>query len=402
MFESIYVGLTGLSSFSRNLTVIGNNVSNLNSAGFKNTQLSFSDLVYRNVFSDRGGGEGALMQFGSGVGIGGTRVLFTQGSLRQTGNPTDLAVDGNGFFVLRDGDKTVYTRGGEFEFNADGLLVSRANGARVAAFAGGGLQDLSIASLRTSPPQATTRVSLLDNLSSGDTTQDVNVTVFDASGGSQALTLAFTNNSGAVPRSWLFNVRDAAGNTISSGEVRFNGDGSPATGFNSHVFTLAPPGGVPPTQITLDFGPAGGFSGVTNFSAGADSTIRVGSQDGFAAGLLVSTAFDPAGAVVATYSNGKTARGQQIALAIFAAPQELEEAGGALFENRSGQPVVLGTPASGVFGKLAGGSVESANVDLAQQFSELIVTQRGYQASSQVITTANEMIEQLFQITGRR
>src|ERR1041385_4363618 len=99
MFESIYIGLTGLSSFSRNLTVIGNNVSNMNSAGFKNTELTFSDLVYQNLPGGRGrGGDGGLQQFGSGVGIDGTRVLFTQGSLTQTGNPTDLAVQGNGFF----------------------------------------------------------------------------------------------------------------------------------------------------------------------------------------------------------------------------------------------------------------------------------------------------------------
>src|SRR6185369_10284312 len=138
MFESIYIGLTGLSSFSRNLTVIGNNVSNMNSAGFKNSDLSFADLVYRNVSSGTSaGGQGGLSQFGSGVGVDSTRVLFTQGDLTQTGNPSDLAVQGNGFFVLRDGDKTFYTRDGGFEFNTDGVLVSRANGMHVAAFSDG-------------------------------------------------------------------------------------------------------------------------------------------------------------------------------------------------------------------------------------------------------------------------
>jgi flagellar hook protein FlgE len=398
MFESIYIGLTGLSSFSRNLTVIGNNVSNMNSAGFKNTELSFSDLVYRNLATGRDGG-GAQLQFGSGVGIDGTRVLFTQGSLTQTGNPTDLAVQGNGFFVLRDGDKTLYTRGGEFEFNPDGVLVSRANGMHVAGFGNGALQDLSTAPLRATPPRATSRVALLDNLSTGDTTQDVSVTVFDSAGASHALTVTFTNNAATLPGSWLFAVKDTSG-TLASGEVRFNGDGSPASGFNTFAFNLAPPGGVAPTQITLDFGAAGGFAGVTSFSAGADSTIRVGSQDGFAAGQLVSSAFDPDGTLVVTYSNGQTARGQKVALAFFESPQQLEEQGGALFANPADLPVVLGTPKTGVFGTLSGGSVESANIDLAQQFSELIITQRGYQASSQVLTTTNDMIDQLFQATG--
>jgi len=398
MFESIYIGLTGLSSFSRNLTVIGNNVSNMNSAGFKNTELSFSDLVYRNLSSGRDG-DGSLLQFGSGVGVGGTRVLFTQGDLTQTGNPSDLAVQGNGFFILRDGDKTLYTRDGGFEFNADGLLVSRTNGMHVAGFGGGALQDISTAALRATPARATTRVTLLDNLSTGDTTQDVAATVFDSAGGSHALTITFTNNAATTPGSWLFAVKDNTG-TLANGEVDFAGDGSPTSPTNTFTFNLAPPGGVAPTQITLDFGAAGGFAGVTNFSAGADSTIRTGSQDGFAAGQLVSVAFDPDGTLVATYSNGQTARGQKVALAFFQSPQALEERGGALFANSADLPVVLGTPQSGVFGSLVGGSVEQANVDLAQQFSELIISQRGYQASSQVLTTTNDMIDQLFQATG--
>lgn len=400
MFESIYVGLTGLASFSRNLTVIGNNVSNLNSAGFKSTQLGFSDLVYRNALADSGGGQGGLLQFGSGVGTGETRVLFTQGNLRETGNPTDLAVDGNGFFVLREEGRTVYTRGGEFEFDADGFLVSRASGARVAALEGGGLVDLSVGALRASPPRATGTVNLLDNLSSGDSAHEVKVTVFDSVGGNVELTIAFAHPVLSAPN-WTFEVRDPSGAVLSNGEVRFAGDGSPLAGFNSHTFTLTRPA-APPSQITLQFGQPGSFAGVTHFSGGDVSSARAGSQDGFAPGALVSTAFDADGTVVATYSNGRTARGQRVALAFFAAPQDLEQAGGGVFENRAGQEVLLGTPRTGVFGALAGGSVESANVDLAQQFSELIVTQRGYQASSQVITTANEMMDQLFQISGRR
>jgi flagellar hook protein FlgE len=402
MFEPIYVGQTGLLTFSRNLTVIGNNVSNMNTTGFKSTQLSFSELTYRALFSDRNDGVGADLQLGSGVGTGGTRVLFTQGSSRDTGNPSDLAVDGNGFFVLRGEAGTLYTRNGEFEFDQQGFLTARANGARVAAFSGGGLVDLSIASLRSTPARATSTVRLVDNLSSGDSAHDATVTVFDSAGGAAPLTLSFTNNSSAVPRSWLFQVKDQAGSVLSSGEVRFNGDGSPANGFSRHTFTLAPPGGVPPSSITLDFGEPGSFAGATNFSAGTDSTLRIGSQDGFAAGTLVSAAFEADGTVVATYSNGRTARGPRVALAFFASPQELAPAGAALFENRTGQEAQIGAPREGIFGTLRGGALESANVDLASQFSELIVTQRGYQASSQVITTANEMMEQLFQIAGRR
>jgi flagellar hook protein FlgE len=127
MFESIYIGLTGLSTFSRNLTVIGNNVANLNSPGFKASQLSFSELVYRNALSQGADGSGARLQLGSGVGNSGTRVLFKQGALQQTGQDTDLAIDGSGFFVLRDQNgKTAYTRDGRFQLDADGFLISKA------------------------------------------------------------------------------------------------------------------------------------------------------------------------------------------------------------------------------------------------------------------------------------
>jgi len=402
MFESIYLGLTGLASFSRNLTVIGNNVSNLNTPGFKASQLAFSDLPYSNRFSDRNDGAGAQFQLGSGVGTGGTRLLFTQGNLRDTGNPTDLAIEGNGFFVTRDADgRTVYTRAGDFQFDEQGFLVSR-SGARVAAFAGGSLADLNIAAIRSNPPRATSTVRLIDNLSSGDTTHDVAINVFDVAGGNHALTLRFVNNGAAVPRSWLLEVRDATNALVSAGEVRFAGDGSPEPGFNSHSFTFTPPGGVPASTLTLDFGAPGTFSGATNFSAGADSTLRLGSQDGFAAGALTETTFDADGVLVAQYSNGQSRRHQRLALAFFEFPQNLEAVGDAGFENRSGEPVQLGGAREGAFGNIAAGVVESANVDLAQQFSDLIISQRGYQASSQVVSTANEMIQQLFDMKSRR
>lgn len=408
MFESIYVGLTGLASFSRNLTVIGNNVSNLNTAGFKSTQLSFSDLAYRAAFSDRNDGAGSDLQLGTGVGTGETRVMFTQGDMRETGNPTDLAIDGNGFFVLRGEAGTFYTRSGEFEFDAQGFLVARASRARVAALDGGAMVDLSLADMRSTPPQATATVRFVDNLSVDDDTHDATVTVFNSAGGGVPLTFTFTKNTaaGVGVRSWLFVVEDQAGNIVpatGAQEIRFNGDGSLLAGFNRASITLAAtPGGVPESIIALEFGTPGSTTGTTNFSAGANSTLRIASQDGFAPGALVSAAFDADGTLVATYSNGRTARGERVALAFFTTPGDLASAGGALFENRLNQDVVLGTARQGVFGALRSGAVESANVDLASEFSELIITQRGYQASSQVITTANEMMDQLFQITGKR
>jgi flagellar hook protein FlgE len=400
MLDSLFVGESGLTTFSRNLSVIGNNVSNMNTPGFKSSQMAFAELVYRNAISD--GAAGLRLQLGGGVGAGATRVLFSQGDLRETGRDTDLAVDGNGFFILRAAGETFYTRNGEFQFDDAGFLVSPSSGARVAGLENGVLRDIGIAHLRASPPRATATIRLADNLSTGDTAHDVTVNVFDAAGASHALTLRFTNNSGVTPRSWLFEVRDASNALLSSGEVRFNGDGSPAAGFNTHAFTFSRPG-APSSVMTVDFGTPGTFSGATQFSGGADSSLKLLSQDGFAAGALSSVRFDAEGVLVASYTNGQTRREQQVALAFFAAPEALELEGGSLFVNRAGERPLLGAPGQGVFGALAPGHLESANVDLAQQFSELIVSQRGYQASSQIVSAANEMMQQLLDLrSGRR
>ena len=397
MFESIYVGLTGLNAFSRNLTVLGNNVANIDSPGFKGSRLEFSDLVYN---SQVAGGDGTRLLTGNGVRTGETQVLFKQGELRQSGNATDVAVDGNGFFVLRKDGHTTYTRDGTFQLDANGFLVA-AGGARVASISGGSLQDFNIAALRVSPPNPTSVLHFTDNLSSGSTSQDVSVTVFDSTGGSNALTVHFTNNNAVTPRSWIVEVRDPGGAVLSTGEIRFNGDGSPAAGFNSHVFTFTP-AAAPAQVVTLDFGTPGGFSGATNFSAGATSTLKLGSQDGFGPGALTSTSFGADGVLTVNYSNGKTASGPRLALAAFVSPQDLAPAGGSAFENRSGQAVTLGGAGEGVFGRLAGQTLEAANVDLGSEFGDLIITQRGYQASSQVITTTNDMIQQLFDIAAKR
>ncbi len=206
-----------------------------------------------------------------------------------------------------------------------------------------------------------------------------------------------------TPRSWLIRIEDAAGNLVDdTGQVQFQGDGSPLDGFNTHTFTFTPPGAAGPQSITFDFGPAGGFSGATNFSAGPDSTLAVSSQDGFASGAITKATIDTNGTLVLTYSNGQTAKPAQLALAWFDFLQGLEPTGGNNFENSAGLKMQLGTANTSLFGSITAGSIESANVDLGQEFTDLVVIQRGYQASSQVITTANEMIQTLLDIKGPR
>lgn len=395
MLDTVYVGLTGLDTYAKGLNVISNNVANLNTPGFKGTQLQFADLYYRNGDAGSGGGPGGL-RFGSGVGTGGTFLNFQQGEGRQTGRDLDLMIDGGGLFILRKDGHTTYTRAGQFEFDREGFLVDQSTGARVAMYDDAGtIEDLSVMGLRANPPRATTELKLSGNLSSADTQHVISsATVYDGLGKAVALRLTFDNTGAATPGRWRVTV-SADGTTVGTGEVRFR-NGRPDLGFETFSLRFTPQGGEPMT-VGFDFS-----TDVTSFSAGADSTLAVSSQDGYAAGSLIGTTFDAEGNFELSYSNGQKVMHGRLALAWFADPNALQQLGGNRFAAGDGASPRVGNPGGGEMGKIVSRSIEMSNVDLSQQFSEMIITQRGYQASSQVITTANEMMQQLLDLKGKR
>lgn len=398
MLDSIYSADTGLLSFSKALRVLSNNVANMNTPGFKSSDVTFRDLLYQ--YSSSGGQEGDTQaQVGEGTDTSGTRMNFAQGQPTNTGNPLDVAISGDGFFVLRDGASTYYTRAGQFNVNADGYLVDKTSGARVQAIdANGNLQDINLASLQTSAAKATSTVTFVGNLSRDATSDQIgSVTVYDSVGGSHTLTVNFTSNSSAQAGSWQVQVQDETGKTIGSGEIRFGNDGSPGAGFNTLSFSLAP-SGVPASKITLNFGDAGSFSGATNFSGGSTSNLKMNTQDGHAAGSLLTTSFDAQGFVTLSYSNGQTSKGPQLALAWFNNLQDLQQMGNELFINPTGTKPILGKANGQVMGTLTSNELEQSNVDLTQAFTELVVIQRGYQSSSQVVSVANQMIQNLLDL----
>lgn len=404
MLDTVYIGLSGLTGFSKNLSVIGNNVSNLNTVGFKTSTMNFADLFYRTGYGDGAapGGQDTVV-LGSGLGVLDTRRVFRQGELRATGNDQDTAIDGNGFFVLRREGETFYTRAGQFSFDNDGYLVARP-GLRVAALAGGALQDINIRGQRSNPGKATSTVDFVGTLNNNQgSTQPYTVggiTVYDSTGRPASGSLVFDNNREVTPGSWLVTVRDEAGNTVTRGEIRFNGDGSPAAGFNALSFQLSPPDGTPST-VTLRFGDPNTASGVRSLSA-AQSDVRFDRQDGFGIGALLKASFDAQGTLVITYSNSQTSKFDKLALASFNDLQALRPIEGSLFAAGPVEKPLLGVASDGPFGKIVASQLELGNVDLAQEFSDLIVTQRGYQAASQVVSTANELIQQLFDLKARR
>ena len=212
--------------------------------------------------------------------------------------------------------------------------------------------------------------------------------------------MVFTNNATVTPGSWLVTVNDESNQPLTSGEIRFGGDGTPAADFNTIAVPLTPTGANAST-VTLSFGEPGSATGARSLSASA-SDLKVASQDGYGVGSLTKATFDANGQLVATYSNGQTVKLDRLALASFNFLQGLQPVGGSLFAATDVETAALGHASEGQFGKIGANQVELANVDLAQEFSDLIVTQRGYQASSQVVSTANEMIQQLFDMKARR
>jgi flagellar hook protein FlgE len=408
-FGTIHKGATGLLAFSRGLDVLSNNIANLNTPGFKRSDVLFRELFYQYQLTGDSGGGSSTAQLGNGVTTRGTVVSFSQGDLQQTGNSTDIAINGNGFFILRNEDAIFYTRGGQFQFDNDGFLVSPAlDNARVAGIdANGNLVDINIADLRVNPGQPTTEIEFFNELATGSTTYVVpDVEVFDSLGASHDLEITFTNNGVFPPppasangRSWLVAVEDENGTPLTTvpanGEIRFQGNGSPLTGFNSVDFSFQPPGGAVATTITLFFGEPGAFTGATSSSPGTTSSLAVREQNGFAHGTVLEVSFSDDGTLELRYTNEQTADAGQLALAWFDQLQTLRQMGNGLFLAPEDIAPQIAAAGDSVMGDIVGGSVEISNVELTQEFTELIIVQRGYQASSQVVTVANEMIQQL-------
>lgn len=392
MLDSIHVGMTGLLGYAKGLRVIANNTANLNTPGYKGTTLQFTDLFY--AHAGAAGGSGGKVGFG--LGTAGTHMDFRQGDLRQTGNDFDLGVDGEGLFVLRDAEgRTRYTRAGQFQFDGEGRFVSRTDGSQVVGTdAAGQRVDVSLAGLRTAPGQATGVVRFTGNLSTTATEQVVgSVKVFDDSGGEHQLSVHFSSDPAVAAGRWKVELMDGA-TPMGVSEIVFE-DGAPTAATSRLSFTYTPPGRAS-QALVLDFS-----SDVTSFASGNLSTLAMSSQDGHAPGNLVQARFNEQGALVASYSNGQTVEGARLLLARFSTPDAVEDLGGSRYAEAGGLSWDTGAPAEGTFGPVRAGVLELSNVDLSREFSDLVVMQRGYQASSQVIATANDMLQELFRMKAQ-
>lgn len=391
MFDSIFIGTTGLTGYSRGLKVVSNNITNLNTPGFKGGKLQFTDMFYQ-----RQATPGGDANYGLGLNTLGSRLNFEQGEVRQTGNALDLSIGGEGYFVLRKDGTSRFTRAGQFEFDKEGNLMSRASGMRLAGFdSGGQLVDINLNGLRTNAPKATTEVLMSGNLSSSASEFTVdNIKIINPLGGEMIVKAVFKQVGATSPGTWSVTLSGAAGE-IAKGEVKFV-NGRPAADASSLKFSMTAENGSP-FEVTLKLS-----ADATSFSAGANSTLTVTKIDGYGAGLLTNVSFDADGYLVLNYSNGQTAKGARVALARFDSNIGLEQRGNGEFESTDAQVMQMGMAKQGSMGSINGGTIEVSNVDLSEEFSDLIVMQRGYQASSRIVSTANQMIAELFDMKGNR
>lgn len=392
MIDSIYVAMSGLRGYEQGLRTISNNTANLNTPGFKSSSMQFADM-----FSSGGGLASGTHNGQQGFGLNalGTTLNFKQGQLQNTGNDLNLAIDGDGLFTLRTTDGGLrYTRAGQFKFDASGVLVSSTSGEAVMGRdANGNLAQINITALKSSAAKATTTLSFSGNLSSAVTTQTVGgLTVYDAAGTSYTLSARLDAVTGS-PGTWTVTVLDGA-TTVGSGTIKFvNGQPDPA---NSKVAITYMPAGQSPVPLTLDFS-----TNVTSSGTSTTSTLAMATQDGFGPGGLGKATFDENGVLMLTYSNGQTVRGSRLALGRFSSPDAIKSVGDNEFVTTDGKAWQAGVAQEQGFGTIRAGMIEMSNVDLSQQFSDLVIMQRGYQASSQVVSTANEMLSELFAMKGK-
>jgi len=411
------IPLSGLTAESTALSAIANNLSNQNTTGYKDTTVLFSDLFYQELGTT---GSGDPIQVGAGTEVGSMPALFTQGSISATGVPTDVAIQGAGFFAVQNSNGVIsYTRAGDFSVNADNYLVT-SDGQEVLGYpavngvvnTGAGIAPLQLGAGTLSPPTATANVQLTTNLNAvsavGDTFSTP-ITIYDSLGASHTLTATFTNTG---PNTWSYSLSipatdlSTAGATgvLATGTLTFNGDGvligDTATTGGTVTGTLSNITGIPITGFadgaanqTFNWNVLNGTSPVLTQVAAPSSTTST-EQDGSSSGSLVSFTIGSDGTITGSFSNGKTQALGELALANFANEDGLQLDGNTDYSpTLASGPAVVGVPGAGGLGTISGGALELSNVDIATEFANLIVAQRGFEADAKAVTTFDQITQ---------
>ena len=408
--SSLYSGITGINASGYAMSVIGNNIANSNTVGFKAGYTSFSDILNQSL----GGAGGGNLAVGRGVDLVSIGTVFGQGSFENTTNGTDLAIEGNGFFLVADATGTFYTRAGQFIRDDEGYLVNP-SGFRLQGYSVDNngnlittLGDITVGQVSSAPSQTSEfRISLnLDGSASTGASYASTITVYDSLGAAIPLTMTFTKLGTGNAWSYAASIPSSMGTATSTGSIEFDTDGNLTTVDSANPFTdkdvfvdLPGTGGA---DYTISWDVWDSVTGVattevTGYANPSDTTFIY--QDGYAPGSVQSIAVDQDGLISALFTNGQTRIMGQVLLADFLSPWGLAKMGKSLFaeSSDSGQPTV-GVPGTGGRGRLAASSLEMSNVDMASEFVRMITTQRAYQANARVITTSDQLLQELMQI----
>jgi flagellar hook protein FlgE len=415
MIGSLFAGISGLSANSTAMTVIGDNIANVNTTAFKSNKSSFANVLSQSLGGSATGG------IGRGVEFWGVSPSWSQGSIENTSNATDMAINGKGFFMVEDDSGSAfYTRAGEFSFNKDGYLVNPdglyVQGYSVSSIAAddtvtlGPIENINVPGESTTPPQATTTSTLDINLDAGAVENDTyssTQTIYDSLGNAIPLTLTFTR--GAVANEWTASVSVPTGTVtdpttdigITNPDLTFDPNGNLNTipANNPSITLTRLENGSADIAINWDlFDTAGVTNGdLTQYAAA--STTNFNTQDGYAAGNLRGVSVDEKGFVTGVYSNGQLTPLYQVVLAEFPSYFGLSKMGKNLYaESRASGQAMTGIPLSGSLGSISPSAIEMSNVDLAQEFVKMITTQRAFQANSRVITTSDEILQELISL----
>ncbi|WP_408097885.1 flagellar hook protein FlgE [Peredibacter sp. HCB2-198] len=423
ILSSFNIGVTGLNAAGQSMGVIGDNIANAGTHGFKSSRAEFQDMLANSLKGIDGGD-----QMGSGTKLAHITSQFTQGTVARTQNITDLAINGNGFFVVDAPFGKGYTRDGAFHFDKEGFMVN-GDGYRVQGFQPDEkgnitnkqgaikLGNTNIAATPTSEIKMSMNLDSRDGIKvfdpkNPDKTSNFNtsVTVYDSVGTARLVTLYF--NKQADGATWEYHAMvdgaDAANGVpgqmqeMANGKLKFNQKGlleEETPGMNSFNFNK---GALPNQQIALNFGSSikeggTGLDAATQF--GSKSSVARHSQDGSSAATLASMSFNDDGVLTAVYDNGVQRELGQVAVAKFENNEGLFKTGKNLFkETRKSGQAALGKPGSDGRGEVLAKSIEQSNVDIAQEFIALMGAQRNFQANTRTITTSDQMLQEVLNI----
>ncbi|MBN3773828.1 MULTISPECIES: flagellar hook protein FlgE [Burkholderia] len=408
-------GLSGLSGASNALDVIGNNIANANTVGFKSSTAQFADMYANSVATSTN------TQIGIGTALNAVEQNFGQGTINSSSSSLDVAINGNGFFQMSNNGVTTYSRDGTFQRDKNGYIVDSQgrNLMGYAANTGGVINTAQTVPLQAPTtnisPTATTKISAQFNLNSQDTTPtktpfsatdnttynySTSIQVYDSLGGSQAVNMYFVKSAAGT---WEAYAGVQGGATTDLGTVNFNSSGTiqstttgtpptPTTSVGQFQFTVPnTDGSATPQSLTLD------LTGTTQYG-GKDGVNNL-AQDGYASGTLTTYTIGTDGKLTGNYSNGQTAVLGQIALANFNNPNGLVNLGGNQYAESSASGVPqISAPGSTNHGTLQGSALENSNVDLTSQLVNLITAQRNYQANAQTIKTQQTVDQTLINL----